>query len=282
MKYFLVLACLTIAKAGVLKVEDSTNKEICDGVIIDNIYHAKELIKQDLDRPYMLAVDNTSNLLYFSYSLQNNADVFTTAKVDLDDNVFTDLKILNGFAQTVDQHTHDVYIGSDDGIYKYNNKKNEAEFLGLSGSDIWSIYYNDVLYFSEFPSQFLYTFIDGEVVRFKDLEDTKVDHFIIDNENVIFFTNASGLYSQPKGTKDAVFVEEFGYYGPRGMSKDGKGDIYLCMRNGIFKIDKVEANLNKIADIDDCFGIAFDRDNNIIYADSSNIFRLKSTGNKSC
>ncbi|CAG9790031.1 unnamed protein product [Diatraea saccharalis] len=269
MKYLLIVASLSIASAGVIK------EEACDGVRINGTYYEKEIIKTDLDRPYLLTVDYSTNTLYFSYSIKSDEDIFKTARIDLDTNAFSDIDIVNGFAQTVDYEHQKVFIGSNDGIYKYDHDTNQVEFVGQRGSDIWAIYYDDVLYYSEFPSQFLYTLSNGTATRFKDLEDTKVDHFVTDGDNTMFYTNATGLFSQKKGTKDAVLIEEFPHNGPRGLTTNKYEDVYVCMRDGIYEVDKTQPSLKKIVDVDDCFGIAFDIYDEIIYADWKSLIRLK-------
>jgi hypothetical protein len=286
MRSFLLLTILTVIRANIV-VEKETEAGVakeptCDGVIVNGVYHEKDIIKEDLDRPYMLDVDYSTNTLYFSYSMKQDDDVFRTAKIELDSKEFSEIDIINGFAQSVDEENNDVYIGSNDGIYKYDHDTNTAEFIGQRGSDIWTIFYKDVLYYSEFPSQFLYTLINGTVVRFKDLEDTKVDHFIIDNEDVMFYTNSSGLYSQKMGTKDAIFYEEFPNVGPRGITTDKNGNVYICLRDGIYAVDKKDTSLKKTVDVDDCFGLAFDKDDRIIYADWKSIIRLKPNKKKTC
>ncbi|XP_028161263.1 ommochrome-binding protein-like [Ostrinia furnacalis] len=280
MKLALVLAILTIAKAGVIKEE--TTEKPCDGVLVNGVYHEKDVIKEDLDRPYMLAIDNKTGTLYFSYSVKENDDVFKSARINLETKEFNDIDIVNGFAQTIDAANHIVYIGSNNGIYQYYPNTDTAEYFGQRGADIWAIYFKDALYFSEFPSQFLYTFINGTAVRFRDLEDTKVDHFIIDKDDDMFYTNATGLYAQKKGTKDAVLYEEFPHVGPRGVATDVNGNVYVCLRDGIFAVDKTEHSLKKAVDVHECFGIAFDVDNNIVYADYRSIVRLKPNKEKSC
>ncbi|CAH2987395.1 unnamed protein product [Chilo suppressalis] len=273
MKCLLILASLGIAIAGVIK------EESCDLILINNTYYEKETIKTDLDRPYLLAVDYSTNTLYFSYSMKENEDIFKSARIELDTNTLSDIDIVNGFAQTVDQENNDVFIGSNDGIYKYDHDTNQVEFIGQRGSDIWAIFFKEVIYYSEFPSQFLYTLSNGTAVRFKDLEDTKVDHFLIDNNETMFYTNSTGLFSQKKGTKDASLIEEFPHNAPRGMTTNQNGDVYVCLRDGIYEVDKSELNLKKTIDVDDCFGIAFDKSNNIIYADWKSLVRLKPSEN---
>ncbi|XP_026748477.3 ommochrome-binding protein-like [Galleria mellonella] len=278
MELTFLLCILVIVQAGVIK-----EKESCEGVIINEIYHDVEVLKSELDRPYLLAIDRSTNTLYFSFSESKEDDVFKSARLDLNTKQYSTIDdVSNGFAQTVDEKTHEVYIGGNDGLYKYDPASNKAEFIGERGTDIWTIFYKDVLYYSVFPSQFLYTFSNGESSRFPDLQDTKVDHFIIDNENIMFFTNATGLYSQEKGTNTATLYQDLPENGARGMTLDVNGNVHVCYQDGIFRVDKEESKLDKLVELDDAFGVAFDKDNNIIYADATSVVRLKPNKNKTC
>ncbi|XP_049882331.1 ommochrome-binding protein-like [Pectinophora gossypiella] len=277
MKLLIVLSSLIIVQAGVIKEDEET----CDGVNVDNKYHDKEVLKAELDRPYLLAVDYSNNVVYFSYSITASDDEFKTARLNLETKEFQDIKgVNNGFAQTVDPKTNDVYIGGSDGIYKYNYNTDKAEFYGAKDENIWTLFVKDDIYYSSFPSQFLYVSNNDTFERFKDLEDTKVDNFLIDKEDLIFFTNGTGLYSQKKGSKDAEFYEDS--TGIRGITLDVNGNVYVCKSDGIYSVDKTMMYLIKIADLDDAFGVAFDKDNNIIYSDATQLIRLKPNEDKNC
>lgn len=287
MKFLVILLNIVIIQAGVIKeeniIEDKNEEELCPGVIVNGVYHDLEELKSGLDRPYQLAVDYSTNTLFFSYSLNEKDDVFKTAYINLNTKEFSDIAgVNNGFAQTVDQNNHEVYIGGSDGLYKYNINTKSTELFGAKDTNIWSIYFKDLLYYTGFPSQFLYTYVNGESQRYKNLEDTKVDQFVIDNDDVIFFTNATGLFSQEKDTKDAVLYQEYPIDGPRGLTTDLNGDVYVCMFDGIYKVNKDETLLKKLLDIDDAFGMAFDNENNIIYSDATKLIRLKPNKEKAC
>lgn len=274
MKVFLLLCNLLTVYAAVAKKQ-------CEGETINDKFYAKEILKEDIDRPYLLSTDFTTNTLYFSYSLNKDDDIFNTAYINLNNTEFADIQgIKNGFAQTVDQEGHNVYIGGSDGIHKYNYKTKQSEAIGERDIDIWNMFYKDVLYYSVFPTQFLYTLINGEAVRFKDLEDTKVDQFIIDNDDIMYYTNGTGLYSQKKGTKDAKLYAEFPNDGIRGLSIDSDGNVYVCLKDGVYSVDKSNEKINKLIGIDDAFGLAFDNRNNIIYSDATKVIRLNK--DKSC
>ncbi|KAJ8711177.1 hypothetical protein PYW07_008419 [Mythimna separata] len=291
MKFIIILCGLVSIQAGVIK-EDNCSGVIIEGVYYekenetlregnDRLYYANETLREDIDRPYLLVVDNSTNNLYFSYNIKENDDEFKSARLNLNTKEFNNIEgVTNGFAQTVDQATHEIYIGGSDGIYKYDYGQNKAELIGERGSNIWTLYFKDVLYYSLFPHQFLYVMEDGQSKRFVDLEDTKVDHFIIDNEDDIFFSNYTGLFSQKKGTKNAVLYAESPVL--RSLATDKFGNAYACLQDGIYAVEKTTTSLKKVVEVNDAFGLAFDNDNNIVYSDASRIIRLKIYKDKTC
>lgn len=276
MKLFIILCGLISIQAGVIKDQNE-----CEGVNITGVSYESETLKEDLDRPYLLAVDYSTNNLYFSYNVKEDEDDFRSARLNLNTKEFNNIEgVANGFAQAVDQRTHEVYIGGSDGIYKYDYGLNKAELVGERGSNIWTLYFKEVLYYSIFPYQFLYVLEDGQPRRFRDLEDTKVDHFVIDNEDDIFFSNNTGLYSQKKGTKNAVLYKENPVL--RSLTTDINGNVYACLQDGIYAVRKSSTSLEKVVELSDGFGLAFDNDNNIVYSDASRLVRLKANKHKTC
>lgn len=259
--------------------------EKCSGVKITNspVLHEREVLKTELDRPYMFAIDHSSNILYFSYNLVEQEDVFTTASIDLKDKEFNNItSVPNGFAQAVDSTNNEIYIGNNNGIYKYDPKKDTAELYAANNTNIWFLYFHDNLYYAEFSSQFLYVVQNDEVVRVKDLEDTKVDMFIIDKDDHIFFTNYTGMYGQKKGTKDAELYMQFDDFTARGLTTDKNGIVYACMIDGVYVVNKDAKRFDKILEINDAYGIAFDRNNNLVYSDASGVYLLKPNENLTC
>ncbi|CAG9572599.1 unnamed protein product [Danaus chrysippus] len=275
MKLFMLL--LT---AIVIQGEEINDEEV---ICIRNVQHDIEVLKTDLDRPYSLVVDYSTNVLYFTYSLNNIDDVFKTGYINLNTKEFGDLEgVENGFTQTIDQNKHEIYIGTNNGIYKYEHAKKTAEFYALTGIDIWHIYFKDIIYYSIFPNQFFYTYINGEVMKFKDLQDTKVDQFVIDNEDFMFFTNATGLYGQRKGSDASKLYNEYNTDGIRALTTDINGNVFFCRFDGIYTVDKAVSSVNKVLDLNDVYGLAFDNVNNIIYSDESKIVRLIPKKDKAC
>lgn len=276
----IIILKIAIIQAGVIK-EDEKNP--CPGVKIDGVYLEPEILKTDLDRPYQLAVDYSTNIIYFSYSINEKDDGFKSAYVNLNTKEFADLPgVYEGFTHAVDQKNNEIYIGGGDGIYKYNYNS-KPELIAEKGKSIWNMFFKDVLYYTDFPSQFLNTYANGEITRFKDLANTKVDQFVIDNEDILYFTNNTGLYSQKKDSENTtVLIKEFTNGSARQLATDVKGNVYACMSDGIYKINKEKTSVDKILDVDDAFGVAFDNANNIVYSDDSKLIRLKPNKEKAC
>lgn len=281
MKFMIFLSLAVVINEAAV----SRDNDVCDGVFVNGIYHDKEVLKTNLDRPYSLAVDYGTNNLYFSYSLKPADDLFKTVKINLLTKEYYEIEgVENGFAQTVDQENNVPYIGSSKGIYKFDYSTNKANAFGAFDSDIWEIYYaKNVLYYSDFPKQFLYTLDNGKITRFKDLEKMKIIHFVVDDDNIMFYSNATGLYSQPKDTNDAYLYEKLENGDKvRGLTIDRKGYTYACFDDGIYKMNKATGVLEKVVDIYDAFGVAFDANNNIVYSDATSVVHLKPNPNKNC
>lgn len=213
-----------------------SSQKDCNVVKISGICYDKEFLSANL-ASYSLAVDYDSNTLYFSHS--ENEEPRRVAKLDINTKEYETIEGTgNSFAQTVDQKTHNVYLGGDQGVYRYDPNTNKAELLGRNDTNIWSLFFKDTLYYTVFPSEHVYTITDGESTRFTDMEDFKADTFIIDNEDDMFYTNSIGLYSQRKGTKDAVIYKTLVGEVARGMAVDVSGNVYVCLDDGVYAVKK--------------------------------------------
>ncbi|KAI8433812.1 hypothetical protein MSG28_015777 [Choristoneura fumiferana] len=207
----------------------------CEGPIINNIHYSKIVLKNGIYYPRSLAYDHSTTSLFFSYCPDIENYTVRSAKINLNTNVFEDIEgVRNGFVQTVDVNSNDVFIGGSDGVYKYDKLTKIAELYGANGTVIWKLFSKDVVYFSEYPSQFLYKIVDGVVYRLRDLEETKAKNFVIDDYDYLYFTNNSGLFRQKKDTKDAVYYEGTKDMYISGLSISNLGDVHASTDNGIY------------------------------------------------
>ncbi|XP_073965614.1 ommochrome-binding protein-like [Choristoneura fumiferana] len=205
----------------------------CEGPIINNIHYSKIVLKNGIYYPRSLAYDHSTTSLFFSYCPDIENYTVRSAKINLNTNVFEDIEgVRNGFVQTVDVNSNDVFIGGSDGVYKYDKLTKIAELYGANGTVIWKLFSKDVVYFSEYPSQFLYKIVDGVVYRLRDLEETKAKNFVIDDYDYLYFTNNSGLFRQKKDTKDAVYYEGTKDMYISGLSISNLGDVHASTDNG--------------------------------------------------
>ncbi|XP_026753391.2 ommochrome-binding protein-like [Galleria mellonella] len=248
---------------------------------INGILYDKEILKTDLVRPSLLTVDSNSNTLYFSF-ISKDDENYKSARLDLNTKQFNTIDdVVGGYAHAADQKTGDVYIGCDDGLYKYDPITNKTEFIGEKGGNILSIFYKDVLYYTKLGTlRFLHTFTNGEASRCLELQDLEVENFCIDNEDMMFFVNDNGIYGQKKGTYHATLYEGLPDDYAECLTADVNGVVHVCYRGkGIFKINKETACIEKVADLGKDFGATatFDKDNNIVYADATRVIRLVPT-----
>ncbi|KAJ0170618.1 hypothetical protein K1T71_013989 [Dendrolimus kikuchii] len=262
---------LILILSGLLTIQAIVNKgEICDGITVNGVCHKQEILIENLDRPALLTVDLKSNILYFRHKIHL---LSTTARLNLGTKEFKNIEgVIYGYTQAVDRNSHDVYIGGSNSLYKYNAVDDKATFIGAKGANILRVCYKDVLYYSLYPTKYLYTFENGVSKKYPDLEDTKVNEFFID-DGFIYFTNATGLYSQKKGTKDTVLYNS-PYIGLKGFALDTKGMVHICMQDGVYVVKKDSLTVEKIIDLDNAYGCAFDKNNNIVYSDATKLVRL--------
>ncbi|KAM3968992.1 ommochrome-binding protein-like [Aphomia sociella] len=254
----------------------SNTKQSPEGIYVNGIYHEKEILLSDIVRPSLLTVDHSSNVLYFSILHKDEEDLpHRPARLDLNTKEFKVIDVDGGYALTVDQKTGDVFIGGDDGLYKYDPSSNIVEFIGEKGKNILTIYHKDILYFTTVDCRFLYTFTNGRSTKFQDIQNLEVENLIIDCNDDMFFINDDGLYCQKKGMSNAILYAGLKDSSPLSLTADANGTIHVCYREGVFKVNKATASLIKVLDLDQAFGATFDSENNIIYADLRTIVRLK-------
>nr|XP_021181591.2 ommochrome-binding protein [Helicoverpa armigera] len=179
--------------------------------------------------------------------------------------------IRNGFASAVDQATGDVYLGGSDGIYKYNYCSNDIEKPALvHRTDIFDMYFDDKLYFVDTGKQNLYAFKDNNKCLVTEVKENLIQHFVIDVNSDLYFVNPSGLFVLEKGSKSPVFV-----YGNdisiRGATTDAYGTPFFVAHNGIYSIDKESKQLVLVVTVNNGYGLAFDRSNNIVYSEERSV-----------
>lgn len=274
MKLLIILSSIIIAQAAELKFQTRVIK-------INGVCYEREDLNDDLLRPLQFGIDRSSNTLYFTYYDTKNHTA-RAAKYDLNTKELTNIEGIAGSAQAVDPKTHELYLGGEDGLYKYNKNTNKAEFLGERGSKICNMYYKDTLYYTLCTSERVYTYTNGQATILEDLKDTSVRQFLIDDQDYMYYTNETGVYGQRKGTKNVFRYIRLGDEVARGLAADINGDVSVCLGDGIYALNKATKSFKNLFNRKMSYGIAFDTDNNIIFSDWSSLFKLKANKDLSC
>ncbi|XP_047984093.1 ommochrome-binding protein-like [Leguminivora glycinivorella] len=274
LKLITTLALLAVCHAHIIK-------PACDLLSIQNIIYQKEVLKENVNEPYQMAIDYNTNTLFFSYSAVNpttEATVFEQAYLNLKTKEFNSISgIIGGFAATVDNTNNNVYLGGRNGIYAYDYEKNKATHVNPNGYSIWQMFFKDKLYYTAYPQERVYTFEDGNSIILPELSRTMVQLVALDNDLNMYFSNSSGLFLLNKS--DNV-IAKLGEYTINSFTADINGNLYFSTPSGFYKIDK--KNVLQLADVDDVFGLVVDGDNNLIYGSGDKIIRLSATTKTNC
>lgn len=237
----------------------------------DNNY--KEILKDNVGSPYQLAIDYDTNVLFFSYSLNENYMKFYSGCINLKSKEFEIIKgIKGGFAQTVDRQTKTVYLGGADGVYRFDYKTKTAKHINVTTQSIWQMFFKNNLYYTTYPEEHVYVYKDGQSQRVPQLLGTKGMLVAIDNADNIYFSNSSGLHVYEKNIGVIQFL---GDYILNGITSDINGNLFFSTPNEVFSINSENKTIKKLFTMDDIYGIAVESDGKIIYGSENGIIRLK-------
>lgn len=231
--------------------------------------YIKETLASLVHSPNQLVVSN-SNTLYFSFD--SGQGEYIPALLNIDTKKLTVLKgVKDSFAISRDTETDEIYFGGSHGIYKYNPKLKTLKKLGVNNLDIWWLQVQGKLYFIKFPSLKVYDYENKSINYVPIFKNTNVNQFVFDGDNNIFFINSTGLFCI-NGENNVIFLKD----NPRflGMAVDKAGHVHLCSENGIYVISKTVQKIKRIVSVQGVLGMAFDKNNNLIYSNSQEIVRL--------
>ncbi|XP_032513159.2 ommochrome-binding protein-like [Danaus plexippus] len=266
MKILLLAVIFFAYESGARVIEDD-----CNEIAVHNINHEKEQLLHIRNSPYQLAIDYNTNVLFFSFSNEKGSTLLNSAYLNLKTGEYFVIKdVKGGFANAVDHKTNTVYLGGSNGIYKFNYDTKKSEHLDGTAHNIWQLFYKDNLYYTTYPDENLYLFKDGKYEKVPELSDTRVLLAAIDNNNNIYFSNSSGLYVHKRVKNYDSFL---GDYNLNSFASDINGNLYFSTPTDIYYIDG--QNIERLASMDNIYGMAIENDGSILIADYENIFRLK-------
>lgn len=233
--------------------------------------YKKEILATIPHSPNQIAVERTSNVLYFSFD--SGMGEYIPGKLKIGNNTLYVLKgIKDAFAIASDFANGDMYFGGSHGIYKYNPALRSLKRLAVQNLDIWWLVIRKKIYFIKFPSLSAFKYENRSIKYVEQLKNHTVHQFVFDKEGNTYFINNTGLFGIKSETQQAVLLKDHPKF--IGMATDNHGYVYLCSDDGIFIISKVLQKVKKVINIQGVLGLTFDKDNNIIYSDSHEIVRL--------
>lgn len=243
-------------------------------VVVNGTNYKKHRILADVNVPSKFSIDRRRNKLFFCINGDESSDQsFRLVILDLDTELTSIIPgIRNGFASAVDPEGI-VYLGGSDGIFQYNYDTRDVDTPAvLNGVDIFDMHFHEHLYFVETANQNLFQWKDNQKIIINRLKGYGVHHFIISNNDDILFVSATGVFTMRKG---AVFPYMFAGatadVHSRGLAADVYDIPHLIAQDGIYLIDTKQKSVKKILPLDNGFGLAFDKDNNIIYSEERSV-----------
>ncbi|CAG9788941.1 unnamed protein product [Diatraea saccharalis] len=231
----------------------------------------KETLVSMAHSPNQLAVDTTTNDLYFSFD--SGQGEYIPVKVNVDTKKVTVMKgIKDAFAVAYDSTTKEIYFGGSYGIYNYSPAKKLLRRLAIGNLDIWWLFVKKNIFFIKFPSLNAFYYVNKTVKYVHRLKTRTMHQFVYDNDENIFFINSTGLYGLKNNSNEAVMLRD----SPRflGMTLDNKGQLYLCSEDAIYVLSKIVQKVKRLVNVQGVLGLTFDKNNNMIYSDSHDVVRL--------
>lgn len=279
---FVLAICLTTAFG-----EDPG---VCQGPVVrvNGVKYVRELLKNDIQTPKYLGYDRSTNSLFFKHFDTDVARSYIGARLNLDTNelvTIDEVKYVGTVA--VDVKTNEVYLSIGREIYKYNKNNNKVEFVDFFKSrkaSFAKIVFakDDVVYVSAVPYSKVYKVVDYDNSKFKELESTRATNLVIDDSNNIFFTNNTGLYRKNVGSQETVYYKDTNDFTFSGLTINNAGDIYaFSASSGIYAVSKDTNEIIKVCNVN-ARGLTFDADDNMIYSESEEIYRLKRNNDPYC
>ncbi|XP_053610725.1 ommochrome-binding protein-like [Plodia interpunctella] len=234
--------------------------------------YVKETLAVLTHSPNQLAVEKSSNTLYFSFDFGQGE--YIPGILNISTKKLTVLKgPKDAFAIAINDTSREVYFGGSYGVYKYNPIEKSLKQLLVPDLDVWWLFVkNNMLYFIKFPTLYAYCYHNRTVRSVERLKTSSIQQFVVDEGNNIFFINSSGLYGVKNESENITMLRSDTKF--LGMTIDNKGDVFASADDGIYIVDRIVAKVKKVVNIPGVLGLTFDKNNHLIYSDSHEITRL--------
>lgn len=264
MQIYIVILFLSLVKAAVF----SSNTKC---VTVHGTKYEEELLKDGVHNPYQLAIDYDTNTLFFSYTAKTT-ETFKIAYLSLKTNDYglvTGIK--GGFAIAINTETHEVFMGGEDGLYKFDyTTKSASKLNGITDKNIWQMFYKDGLYFTTYPQEKAFLYKNNNLVEVPELKYNIMLLAVKNDGNYVYY-NSSGLFMYDKTLLKSMNIADRVV---NGITADIDGNLYFSSPGGIYYINPKNNEIEELFTDDNIYGVVVEGNGNIIYAKDDSIVRL--------
>ncbi|XP_004925862.1 ommochrome-binding protein [Bombyx mori] len=242
-----------------------------------------EVLKDNVHNASQLVVDYQTNTLFFSHSsLFEGKTVLKSAYLNLNTKEFGEISGINsGVATAYDRSKNVVYLGGQDGIYKFNHATKSAKNLRITNYSIRQMFHSPThgLFFTTFNPEekaFVYSYGQvGDIVP--ELTDIKTSLIADSKKYNIYFANSAGIFVLTN-INGVLFKVHLHVIPVNGFASDFDDRLYFSTPNAIFFINENGGILEEVFRVEESetiLGLAFTADGNMIYALDDKIMMKK-------
>lgn len=247
-----------------------TISEDCSKVKFNEKYYEIEMLKEGVNNVRDLAINRNTETLYFAFDLIRKDETSVIAYVNMTSGEATTIDgVKNARTVTVDQENNIVYVGGDDGIFTLN-QWNAPVKVNVNDNVLKLFNLNDYLFYTT-NNKKTFVYANGEKNIVKELLDSKVNSFVIDNTRHVFFIENGNLFRVKLGTR-AVNIHE--KYIVNDVTTDINGKLYVSASDGVYTYNNRKYSLERVSKLTGLKSLVFDKNNVPIYAVSDKIIKL--------
>lgn len=235
----------------------------CHGCL-NSVCYLRSPVLEGFSPVGQIAIDRTSNTFYFHVrdtSRRDHSCALNLDEIDLQSTPNIDFS----FARAVDQTSRDYYLSTQVKVHKLNPESNQYP-TELFDEIVWHMQFKNQLYYTDLESYGIKIYHDGKHDAIAALSNYKIDEFIVDKNDNIFFMSNYSVY-RLKNNSDVSMVTDEIYT----LTTDKNGDAYFVQPyfRDIYKWDYEQDKMIKIGAFagGSPFAVVFDKSNNIIFSD---------------
>lgn len=251
--------------------------KVCNITKFKNNYYQKITIKEGMSFIFSPVVLRNSNYLFYSCNSRIHWPPTQVRYYDLNTNIDHDIDgTINCVTVAVNNKEDTVLFAGHNhrGIMKFNIQNNTASFLIKASNFVDVLTFGKNLYCSWLHKCRIYEYKNDMFKIVEGLKDIEVRRFIETENGDKYFMSKSKPYKIRTGSNVKVRLSNENI-DVRQITEDINGNVYFIGNNSVFEV--INDNLEKVAEQYRIQGLAFDKDNNMYYADWDSLIYLKKT-----